>query len=450
MGKGINIHALNIKDIFLPVLLLISMLVLVDFQVAGIRLGILLLFVLTLIYIYYEIASIRKGNEFPLKLRHPEDVVVWALLGWSLLSIVGLIFRNWEEGAPEYGFQVTCITLSLVYFLLKEVKDFKDWYFDLILYSGLLVMGYMLFCYLCDMQMAEILPEIMNDSGKAASYLLLPCIVSVYRYCVCRDRIRNLFYLMIAIVGFFTLLINYNISSLWIMAVTFLAIPVLMRPMAELIKRDMQLCFVFFFMMSNMSLLTNYTQLIQKEMTLSLEHSVYLDLLIAVGGVLFFRYWDKIPEEINKEKLILRKMSRGYLFVLKLVGIIFLSFVMGADRWKQLPDTVGASMVKSFAVPLVNEIRNGKNAWVICVENSGMSALLILIFTALLIGRFIKNHSSSKPLTGIFLIIALVFFMETFLFAPSINILPIYILTVVMAAFYQEEKQQVSVRKINF
>lgn len=449
MNKGINLLAANIKEIFISIIILISMLLLMDFEVSGIRLSIFLLFVLSIAYIGYGIVDMRSGNPFPLRLQHTADIAVLALIGWSLLGILGLLFRNWEEGVPDYQFQVTCITLSLLYFLFKEVKEFKDWYFDLILYSGLAVMGFMLYCYLCDMQMARILPEIMNDSGRCASYLLMLCAIGVCRYIMCKDKTRTLSYALISIVGFFVLLLNHNIVSLWLMTVVFLTIPVLMRPTAELVKRDMQMCFIFLFMTSNMSLLTNYTDLIAKEMSLSLEHSVYLDLLIAVGGVFFFKYWDKIPENINKEKLILIKMRRGFMFALKMMGIIFLGFALGGNRWKELPDTMGASMVKSFAVPLIDEIGNNRNTWIHCMEKSSISGLIFLIFAALIIRRLWKNNTFSKPLTGSFLVLTIVLFMETFFFVPSINVLPIYTLIFVIAAFYSEEKQRVVLRKIN-
>ena len=439
----------NIKAIFIPAVLLISMLMILDISVVGVRLCILLLFAMTLIYICYEIVSKRKEHQFPLKVQYREDIITFTLLGWNLLCIIGKLLQGMDQGVPDYRFQVECITLSLLYFLFKEVKDFKDWYFDLILYASLIVMGFMLFCYLCDMQMTGMLTDIMNDFGQAASYLLLPCVISVYRYCVCRDRVRSMFYLLIAIVGFFTLLINYNIISLWIMTAAFLFIPVVMRPTVALVKRDMQLCFAYFFMMSNMSLLTNYTQLIQKEMNLSLEHSVYLDLLIAVGGVLFFSYWDKIPEEIDREKLILRRMRRGYIFVLKLMGVVFLGFAVGGGRWKSLPDTMGTAIVKSFAAPLIDEIGNCKNIWISCMENSSISTLIVLVFTGLMIRRIMRNHSFAKPLTGGFQIVTIVVFIETFFFTPYINTLPVCLLIIVMAAFYQEDKQRGVVSKIN-
>lgn len=226
------------------------------------------------------------------------------------------------------------------------------------------------------------------------------------------------------------------------MAIVFFAAPVLMKPTAEFVKRDTQIGFLFFFMMSNMGVLTNYTQLIQKEIDISLELSLYLDLLIVVGGVFFYIYWSVIPEGANRDKLVMNNLRRGYASVLLMIGIVFLGFVTGGDRWKELPDKKGAAMVKSFAVPLIDEIKNSKNAWIYFMEQSSMYILIILIFTTLLAGRILKNHSSDKPLAGSFLIISLMIFIETFFLVPSSNIMPIYLLILVMAAFYKENKQQ--------
>lgn len=450
MGKEKKAQVVKMNAIFLSALLLVSMLVVVDFKVIGMRLNILLLFILSLIYICYEMVSIRNANPFPLRPQQLVDLVVLVLLGWNLLSMIGKLFQDLTLGAIDYQFEVTCIVFSLLYFLFKENDELDDWYFDLIINSGLLVIISMLLCYLYDMQMMGIMSDIMNDSGKCASYLLLPCTVCVFRYNTCRDPRSSLFYLLTATMGFFTLLINHNIISLWLMAIVFLAVPVLMKPTAEFVKRDMQLCFIFFFMMSNMGVLTNYTQLIQKELYISLEQSIYIDLLIAVGGVFFYLYWSQIPEGVDRDKLVMKKMRRGYASVLLMIGIIFLSFVTGGDNWKGLPDTKGTSMIKSFAVPLVDEIKNSKSAWIYCIEKSSIGILIILILITLLTGRVIKNYSHDKPLTGSFLIISLMIFIETFFFVPSNNILPIYLLILVMIAFYKEDRQQGSVRKRNY
>ena len=449
MEKREKTQAVKMNEIFLAALLLVSMLVLVDFEIMGMQLNVFLLFIMALIYICYRAVFMRNTAPFTLRPQQMVDLVVLILLGWNLFSIIGKLFQDLTLGAINYQFEVTCIVLSFLYFLVKDNNELHDWYFDLIIDSGLLVIIAMLLYYLCGVQSTGILSAIMNDSGECASYLLLPCAACVFRYNMCRDQRSSLFYLLTAAMGFFTLLINHNIISLWLMSLVFFAAPVLMKPTAEFVKRDTQIGFLFFFMMSNMGLLTNYTQLIQKEIAISLEQSLYMDLLIAAAGVFFYIYWSMNPEGVDRDRLVMNNLRRGYASALLLIGIIFLSIVAGGDRWRELPDTKGAAMLKSFAIPLVDEIKNCKNAWIYCMGKNSACFLIILVLTTLLAVRIIRNQSHDKPLTGSFLIISLMIFIETFFLVPCSNILPIYLLIIVMSAFYKEDKPQEAAHKRN-
>ena len=136
--------------------------------------------------------------------------------------------------------------------------------------------------------------------------------------------------------------------------------PVL-RTTAGLVKRDMQLLFIYLFLLSNMSLLTNYTKVIQANVSFDLEHSVYIELLLAIGGVFFFTQWDKIPEGIDLERLVTRKLRRMFRFLMIAIEIVFVGFILGGEKWKELPDKIGTGMIKSFAVPLADEAGNVKS-----------------------------------------------------------------------------------------
>ena len=441
----------NISVLFTAACIAISMLCGDEIEAAGMPLPYCLLLVAALLYAGCWIWNIRRGERGVWRLECRTDLLVLVLFAWNLLSVLGKIFLNPAE-AFDYRFQAVWIVCGLLYFEFKEVREIKDWYWDLILYTGLVVTGRLLIGYLCGWQTGW-LAELFSDSGKAASYLLLPCTLGVLRYCFCRDRLRSLFYLMIAALGFFALFINYNLPSLWIMVFVFLAIPVVIRPTAELVKRDMQLFFVYGFMLSNMSLLTNYTSFIRKELPYALEHSVYLELLLAVGGVVFFQYWDRIPEDVDKEKLVLRRMRRGYRFLLLLLGIVFAVFVAGGGVWAGLPDTPEASvrfaLVKGFAAPLCASLSAGKNAWLSCLEHSGVSTLLLLLLAVSLIQRIVGNCNFAKPQTTGFMLLSGVFLMQTVFLTPSVSVVPVYLLFSVWAAYYREQKQYFTVRKIN-
>ena len=438
----------NITTLFVTSLYVVSMLCGQTPEVAGLPLSYFLMLILAVLYAVCWIWNIRRGDRGLWRLEHRPDLVVLALIVWNLLSIIGKMFQDPDTGAIHYQFQAGCIVLGLLYFELKEVKAINGWYWDMILYIGLIVTGRMLLEYLCGIQIGW-KSEVMGDTGRAASVLLPGCLVSVLRYCFCRDRMRSVFYLLVGAVNFFMLFLNYNIPSLWIMTFAFLAIPVMMRPTAELVKRDMQMFFLYGFMLSNMSILTNYTPWFSRKLTFSLEHSVYLEMLLAVGGMFFFRYWDRIPDNIDLNRLVLRKMRRGYLLALRLLGVVFAAFVLGGGSWAEMQETpgfsVGVTLVKSFALPLHEAIESGKSGWSCCLANSGISTFFLLLLTVVLTTKMRSNHSFAKPQTAGCQLITLAFLAQTFFYAPDIGVLAVYLLFGIMAAFYREQPERVRV-----
>ncbi len=439
----------NIVVIFVTLLIAVSMLCGQTPEVAGMPLPYFLMLILAALYAGCRIWNIRRGDVGHRRLECTSDLAVLALIAWNLLSILGKMFQDPDTGAIHYQFQAVCVILGLLYFELKEIEVINGGYGDLILYVGLIMTGRLLFEYVSGVQIGW-MSDLVIDSGKAASYLMLPCLVGTLKYCSCKDRMRSAFYLLATAVGFFMLLINYNIPSLWIMTFVFLAIPVVIRPTAELVKRDMQLFFIFGVLLSNMSLLTNYTNLLQKKPVLSLEHSVYLEILLALGAVFFFWYWDRIPEHMDRDRLVLRKMRQGYLFALRLLGVVFAIFVLGGNGWATLPDApAGIAFVKSFALPLTGAVIVGGSGWIRCLNNSGVSTLLLLLAAVSTVERMRKNHSFSKPQTAGCQLIALAFLAQTFFCVPDINVLPVYLLFLVLSVFDREKEQRVNVTILN-
>lgn len=125
-------------------------------------------------------------------------------------------------------------------------------------------------------------------------------------------------------------------------------------------KKDMQMFFIFLFMLCNMSLFTNYTKMFLVDIHYDIEQSVYLELLVVIGGFFFFKYWNRIPEGVDLRRLVMRKMRRGYQFLARMTSIIFVGIILGGNCWSNLPDSFGMAVVKGFAIPLVNEAYQGR------------------------------------------------------------------------------------------
>ena len=192
-----------------------------------------------------------------------------------------------------------------------------------------------------------------------------------------------------------------------------------------------------------MSLLAGYTQVILTELSYSLEHSVYLDLLLAVGGVFFFHYWDKIPEGIDLERLVMRKMRRVYKGLFWVLGIFFAGTLIGADRWAALGEEVSREAWKGFAVPLIEAVKQGESGFYFCIREAGVGAgVFLVVFFVFLIGRLRRNYGLDKPVTGSLTLMSIVFMVQLLFWKPAGNALTVYFILLLFAAFQKEDKSR--------
>ena len=292
---------------------------------------------------------------------------------------------------------------------------------------------------------------LLQDKSGIGSYTVLVCMAGVWQYIKCEDKLRSFFYLGVLVIGFFVLFVNQSRVSFWIMAAVFIAVPILQRPTAELVKRDMTVFFIYLFLLCNMSLITSYTNLLYIDVTFDLEQSVYLELLIALGGICFFRYWDRIPEGVDLRRLVMRRMRRGYQFLLRSMSVIAAGMILGGNLWKELPDRFGMKAWKGFAIPFIDEINQEKSTFYLCFEQFGViGSLLLLSLCVLLVAELKKKYRFDKPVTGMLVLISGVFLAQLLFWKVSISILPVYWMFLVLAISYKEKEEKWSVTKIKF
>ena len=426
-----------------------SMLFISDTEFAGFPIYSLLLLIAAVWFLLIKIFFCKRERLSFVQIRHLTDVLPIAVIIIEILGIIMKLFRNPNEGAIDFAGNAEVIALMLLYVSFSTGMEFRLIYLDLILYGGLLIIG--LFIYIClTGEPANGFAGIMAaDSGAIASYLMLFCMISVYSYCVSKEKMRSYFYLATSLIGLFALLVNQNILSFWLMTVYFIAIPIMLRPTAALVKKDMQIFFIYGLMMSNMSLLTEYTDVILKETAYSLEHSVYLDLILAIGGLFFFYYWDRIPEGIDINRLVMRRMRRGYLFLIKIIVVIFSGIVISADKWALLGENVSSAAIKGFALPLVESIRKSESGIYACFRDGGIAgAAFCVFFLLLLFGRSYRNYGFDKPVTGILILISALFIVQFLFWKPALHTTAIYFMLFLFAVFNKEESVKVRSIKV--
>ena len=442
-----KVNATWLSDKLILFLFVISMLLTKDIIIVDFPVYSLLLFLAAFGWMAAKVFLCPKDGQVFRPIRYWTDLMAVFVIFYEVAAIVLKLFRDPDKGAIDFSGNAEMLAFVVLYFCLSSGLRFRQVYFDVLLYGGLLLCTVFLFPHFTGIQVKGY--EALADKGAAASCFLLVCMVSVYQYCFCRDRLRSYFYLAVSAVGFLALSINQNIISFWLMTAYFIAMPIWLRPTAQLIRKNAQMFFLFGFMLSNMSLLTGYTQIILTELSYSLEHSVYLDLLLAAGGILFFHYWDKIPEGIDLERLVMRRMRRVYKGLLMVLGILFAGTVIGGNKWAALGEKMSETAWKGFALPLAESVKQEESGFYFCFQEAGGCAgIFIILFFVFLIERMRRNYGLDKPVTGILILISGIFMMQLLFWKPAGNTLTIYFVLLLFAAFYQEERNRMVSIKI--
>ncbi len=432
-----------LADKCICILLVLSMFSVVRTEVAGFPVYSLLLLTVVSVWMMGKILYAgREGQPF-LMVRYRTDTAAFAAILYAVISAVIKLFSNPDEGWIDFSWNAEVIALAVLCLLVSAETQFRALYLDLLLYSGLLTAGVYMLLNLTDGLETDWLLAAFSDSGQTASYFMLVGMVSVYACCTGKDKMRSVFYMMTAGVSFMALFVNQSSISLWLMAFYFLALPVVLRPTALLVKRVMQLFFMYLFMLSNMSLLTEYTDIFRKEIFYSLQHSVYVDLLLAAGGAVFFCYWERIPAGTALERLVLRKLQKGYRMLAKVIALLFVVTAAAGGRM-ELPGKAVGEMFRTFVLPLSEEM-GGRESGLWCVfQGYGViPGLFLIIMIVLFADRMYRNHAEDKTVTGALSLISGIFVVQLLFWNPGLHNIVCYFYLILTASFYKEERKQV-------
>ena len=191
-----------------------------------------LLFFMAMGVLLYNFLQIRS-KQWKIKMsRSRLELSISALAIFALFKIVVKIFTASETEAVYFDFELTVLAMAALYVLLAARPKFEEWYFDILLFGGLLVFAMLLVHYLCGDMVDGFLTVLLQGKEGVASYTMLVCVVGLWQYCRCNDKLRSIFYIGVLGVGFLVLFINQGRVSIYMMMMAFIVLPVLQRPTA--------------------------------------------------------------------------------------------------------------------------------------------------------------------------------------------------------------------------
>ena len=246
----------------------------------------------------------------------------WVMLAILFADIARLIYQAGVDSTdldPEFGI----LSVALMYFILKQCDQIKGRAIFLLSISNFVIYVILMINHIFGAEFAGIGEQINTDGGINA-WLVLGICVHVIAYCTAKARGYKIWYGACALLGALLLFLEKNMIAILLVETVFILIASQYQPTKGLVKRTMQMFFAFNFLLCNMSLLTGYVEIFKGISTYDLEVSVYMELILAVIGLIFFTIWDKCCKEDTADDVVLPQMLpffRG----LKIAAIIFLA-----------------------------------------------------------------------------------------------------------------------------
>ena len=289
-----------------------------------------------------------------------------------LLSVIGLILKLsgvLQDQQYEYGEFLVVISMVLLCFALKNQVVWERWYFDIMLYAG----GLILVLYFVNTAIAHDMIPLWGSGTSDIYYInmvaFLVMLVAAGQYIYCKDKIMQVIYIVSVILATLTMAVNAAWGTAFLTFVMLMVYSVAIVPVAAIMRKLLQMIFGIAFLFCNMSLLVNYTEIIQVDgLTYHLESSVVGELILCLLALYVFKQWDKIPEGTELTKVRLSRLQSACFYLLKYGGFVLIILAVlsqvndklgdsnivqlfAGDKWEQLSTNV-------FAVTFLSLLEN--------------------------------------------------------------------------------------------
>lgn len=412
----------SLEDIYLIILLIINNLILMDVTVFGLGLKSMLLLTVTLVVIF--IHTLKQHNEkMQWSLSHP-DIAVGAA---GVCGLAVLVYKLIADPL-NYESAMTVLTLCLVYYLIRIRKEpvSKEAVF-LFSISNAVISGMLLWHYVV-MPEAPLPIQLLLENNAILSWLILMITVNVVGYCIYEGK--QIWYGANAVVGFFLLFIQKNVIAIGMVGVLFLLMLLVYMPTRRLIKSAMQMFFAYAFLLCNMSLITEYTELIKVEVSYDLEISVYMELLLAVFGVFFFHYWDKNTTEEDDDRKLLPELREFFQKTVCVVGIVAVVYGVAVIRGNTaiLPELFG-KIIEQGKTGITSQIGSLE----IVAQRYGTIGIIFVLYLYALLGYYLQMKKKPKVSRHqkLFRMVTAMFVLQSLFLTQTMVTLPIYLIFII-------------------
>lgn len=425
----------NFNNILYYLILVLPLVLVKQFVVLGENVLSLLVIALEVVLICKRILE-NKGKKFIFRSYPIDKYICFFIMVYSLWKILSYSAGLFSTEIMDMEFYSTTLAATILYLLMDfQINVNRVW--QKVAVIGGTIGNILILLTMIKGEAGKWLVDALTITEDGIiSYLLLVNILSIANWILNRDENRwQKVWLLIVGFNMFVLLLKQSHISNWIVVFCLLTVASFFRPKASLIKKVGFLLFLFLFLWSNMSIVLNYTKIFSVEAIYSLENSVYMELLLAFGGLLYFHFWDRIPEGADLQKISMVKMQHYFRMFFGVILLVFLMFSMGGNIWNSLEEAGLKGFVKALALPLNSEITAGSSTMFQWLTKLGVMGTLMILIGLYQIGiRLYKRCGLDMEKANCFFIFYLTFLMQIFLWEVPGNVLFVFIFLISMGS----------------
>ncbi len=424
---------------FVGIMLLLYPLYMTDEKVLSfIREKVVLLCLITIIAGILLLFSVLKDMVSYKKIINKVDLTFMIIA--LLLIVKSFSEMHYKDMSLENEIFLGC--LIGIYFILRSLRTEYQYYVRLFLYASIFlyigILGYLLTG--TDSWLGI---EIMfRQPGAVPSFLLLACGCSSLMYCLYDEDGWKTFYLILSGVGFASIFLYRDMVTVCLMGLFLLTIPIVFSPTVKLVKKNLILCFLFLFVGSNIPLL-QIMEWVKIEHPYDLRYSVYIELFLAVIGTAVCQYWSKIPQNIDPDKVVMKKFQKWYVQALALSGSVLLSCLLLGERLNALPDKWGTAGLKLFGNELCRSVAENESfIHYLLAEYGIIGCILWILLGILVIKRLIRQWQKTDCSVKLMCMIGILFWIQSFVYQVQPETAPVYVIFLTFALCADRTEEQ--------
>ncbi len=366
------------------------------------------------------------------KIRKPENKLDYAMIILFVFSL-GSLFYKMLTVQVNIEYEMIVLAMVFSYYVFSCRNDFPRVFTDIFLAIGALIYVLLYLFYFFGETVGWI-NVIVKDETLWSAWIILTVMLGMICYCKGKGyRGRSIFGLVMSLAGFLLLLLYQDVIWIYLMGALILLIPAINWPNRGIIKRSIQLLFLWVMMFCNMRILMEMAGMEVRIELYSIGCCAFIEILAVIGGILLLFVRDNIPEGGEERsnwtcrmwKTIVRMLTAYVVGVLVLVTGVIQNGSSSEKRWIDF---------SKLSQELSESLKGTQNVFQMFYDSWGLAGVIFIFLTLFILvehlyGRYWECEENSMLRKKILYLMPVIpLFILQLLFAKlDVGVLPVYI-----------------------